>query len=166
MAFSSGQYSLQSSAMTFTKRTLFCFITAVIATSMRLSMATVYEVGDSQGWTIIGKVDYNHWASTKKFQVNDTLIFNYNKYHNVMQVSSQEYESCTVTSPIATLNTGKDSFTLSAPGDYYYICGIPGHCQIGQKVYIKVGSQTNGASPLYFMWFPMGLLGLCFFLIF
>lgn len=92
-------------------------------------------------------------------------VFNYNKYHNVMQVSSQEYESCTVTSPIATLNTGKDSFTLSAPGDYYYICGIPGHCQIGQNVHIKVGSQTNGASPLSFFWFSMGFLGFCFFFV-
>ncbi|KAH0729522.1 hypothetical protein KY290_000645 [Solanum tuberosum] len=70
--------------------------------------AVVYEVGDSQGW-IIGNIDYSQWASTKNFHVNDILVFNYNnKYHNVMQVSKQEYESCTITNPIATFNTGKD----------------------------------------------------------
>lgn len=104
-------------------------------------------------------------------------VFNYNKYHNVMQVSSQEYYSCTVASPIATLNTGKDSFTLSAPGDYYYICGIPGHCQIGQKVHIQVsGSQAKNVqgnaylskasvvSSHSFLWFSIvGMLGICFF---
>jgi hypothetical protein len=30
-----------------------------------------YNVGESDGWTI--GVDYNQWASTKKFQVGDTL---------------------------------------------------------------------------------------------
>ncbi|XP_019241060.1 PREDICTED: mavicyanin-like [Nicotiana attenuata] len=162
--------------MAFTKRTimLLCFI---MAASMGLSTAAVYDVGDSKGW-IVGNVDYNDWASSKNFQVNDILSFNYNnKYHNVMQVSSQEYYTCTVTNPIATLNTGKDSFTLSAPGDYYYLCAIPGHCQIGQKVHIKVdGSQAKSVqgnaylseasvvSSLSFLWFSvMGMLGICFF---
>ncbi|XP_016504782.1 mavicyanin-like [Nicotiana tabacum] len=163
--------------MGFTKRTimLLCFIMA--ANSVELSTAAVYEVGDSKGW-IVGNVDYNDWASSKNFQVNDILKFNYNnKYHNVMQVSSQEYYSCTVASPIATLNTGKDSFTLSAPGDYYYLCGVPGHCQIGQKVHIQVsGSQAKNVqgnaylskasvvSSHSFLWFSIvGMLGICFF---
>ncbi|MCD7455354.1 hypothetical protein HAX54_027928 [Datura stramonium] len=146
--------------------------------------AAVYEVGDSQGW-IIGNVDYSQWASSKNFQVNDTLIFKYNsKYHNVMQVSTEEYDSCTVTDPIATFNTGKDSITLPASGDYYYLCGIPGHCQIGQKFHIHIvdsqptsssqgsvnnnPSQTSVASSLSFLWYfsITGMLGFCFFLAF
>ncbi|XP_016648255.1 PREDICTED: mavicyanin-like [Prunus mume] len=37
----------------------------------------VYRVGDSNGWTSRGHVDYNEWASTKDFHVNDTLIFTF-----------------------------------------------------------------------------------------
>ncbi|XP_015163240.1 mavicyanin-like [Solanum tuberosum] len=136
--------------------------------------AVVHEVGDSQGW-IIGNIDYSQWASTKNFHVNDILVFNYNnKYHNVMQVSKQEYESCTITNPIATFNTGKDSITLQAYGDYYYVCGNPGHCQIGQKFHINiVGTSSQGsasvvASPLCFMLLItiIAILEFCFFLTF
>lgn len=49
---------------------LLCFIMA--ANSVELSTAAVYEVGDSKGW-IVGNVDYNDWASSKNFQVNDIL---------------------------------------------------------------------------------------------
>ncbi|KAK6802915.1 hypothetical protein RDI58_000699 [Solanum bulbocastanum] len=146
------------------------FITIMVASTT----AVVYEVGDSQGW-IIGNIDYSQWASTKNFHVNDILVFNYNnKYHNVMQVSKQEYESCTITNPIATFNTGKDCITLQAYGDYYYVCGIPGHCQIGQKFHINiVGTSSQGsasvvASPLCFMLLITisAILEFCFFLTF
>lgn len=48
---------------------LLCFI---MAASVELSTAAVYEVGDSKGW-IVGNVDYNDWAFSKNFQVNDIL---------------------------------------------------------------------------------------------
>ncbi|XP_060200345.1 mavicyanin-like [Lycium barbarum] len=98
-----------------------------------------------------------------------------------MQVSSPEYDSCTVRDPIETFTTGKDSITLPASGDYYYLCGKPGHCQIGQTVHIHVvasppptsqgsvinPSRTSVASPLTFVWFSiMGMFGFCFFLAF
>lgn len=35
--------------------------------------AAIYKVGDSAGWALIGNVDYNAWASSKTFQVGDTL---------------------------------------------------------------------------------------------
>ena len=39
-----------------------------------LSMAAVYNVGDSAGWTILGNgLNYQDWAATKKFFAGDTL---------------------------------------------------------------------------------------------
>ncbi|XP_055814634.1 mavicyanin-like [Solanum dulcamara] len=117
------------------------------------------------------------YTTAAVYEVGDSQVFNYNnKYHNVMQVSRQEYESCTITDPIATFNTGKDSITLPSSGDYYYVCGIPGHCQIGQKFHIHiVGTNSQGsvdnpsqtsvvASPLSYMWliFIISILELCF----
>ena len=46
---------------------------------------TVHNVGDSKGWTMMG-VDYEAWASSRTFQVRDSLIFENNKdYHDVRQ---------------------------------------------------------------------------------
>ncbi|ONH95631.1 hypothetical protein PRUPE_7G081300 [Prunus persica] len=101
--------------------------------------SSVYRVGDSDGWTSRGLVDYNKWASTKDFHVGDTLIFTYNnQFHNVMQVSDQDFESCNATSAISSYTSGSDTITLKRPGHYYFLCGAPGHCQAGQKVDIKV----------------------------
>ncbi|ONH95639.1 hypothetical protein PRUPE_7G082100 [Prunus persica] len=99
----------------------------------------VYRVGDSDGWISRGLVDYNKWASTKDFHVGDTLTFAYNnQFHNVMQVSDQDFQSCNATSAIAAYTSGSDTFTLKRPGHFYFLCGAPGHCQAGQKVDIEV----------------------------
>ncbi|KAH8514425.1 hypothetical protein Peur_058020 [Populus x canadensis] len=101
-----------------------------------------YNVGESDGWTI--GVDYNQWASTKKFQVGDTLVFNYNTmFHNVLQVTKQDYESCNVKSPVATFASGRDFITLDKAGHSYFVCGFPGHCQAGLKVAISVRASSS-----------------------
>ncbi|KAL3644870.1 hypothetical protein CASFOL_010050 [Castilleja foliolosa] len=101
--------------------------------------ASVYEVGDNAGWTIIGNVDYNTWASSKTFQIGDTLMFEYDRrFHNVLQVSRSDFHSCNAAAPISTYATGNDSIVIRNPGHYYYICGFVGHCQAGQKVDIRV----------------------------
>ncbi|TYJ14603.1 hypothetical protein E1A91_A10G128600v1 [Gossypium mustelinum] len=41
---------------------------------LRLSLAAVYKVGDSAGWTTIGNIDYKQWAATKTFQVGDVIL--------------------------------------------------------------------------------------------
>uniref|UniRef100_A0A2N9H0V7 Phytocyanin domain-containing protein n=1 Tax=Fagus sylvatica TaxID=28930 RepID=A0A2N9H0V7_FAGSY len=70
------------------------------------SMALVYKVGDNDGWSSLGHVDYAKWASTKNFHVGDALR--------------------------------EDLITLGSADNFYYLCGVPGHCQAGQKVGIKV----------------------------
>ncbi|KAL6532325.1 hypothetical protein OROGR_014295 [Orobanche gracilis] len=104
-----------------------------------VSDGAVYKVGDDAGWTTIGNVNYRDWASNKIFQLNDTIIFEYNPlFHNVMQVTHLEYRTCSVSSPISTLATGNDTITITTHGHHFYVCGAPGHCQLGQKVDINV----------------------------
>ncbi|XP_021812812.1 mavicyanin-like [Prunus avium] len=101
--------------------------------------SSVYRVGDFDGWISRGLVDYNKWTSTKDFHVGDTLIFAYNnQFHNVMQVSDQDFQSCNATSAISSYTSVSDTITLKRPCHYYFICGAPGHCRVGQKVDIKV----------------------------
>jgi len=79
-----------------------------------VSMATVYQAGDSAGWTRMGQIDSKDWAANKSFHVGDTVVFNYNyHFHNVKQVAHQDFESCNATSLIATCTGGFDGVTFS-----------------------------------------------------
>lgn len=74
--------------------------------------------------------------------------FKYNRqFHNVMEVSRQDFESCNSSSPILTYTTGYDSVELTAAGHHYFMCSIPGHCHAGQKLDIFVHCNANGPDP-------------------
>ncbi|XP_038887357.1 mavicyanin-like [Benincasa hispida] len=108
--------------------------------------ATVHKVGDSAGWTTLIPVDYAKWASSKQFHVGDSLLFKYNtEFHNVLQVTQEQFKSCNSSSPVASYNSGADSIVLKRPGTFYYLCGFPGHCQVGQKVEVKVTAGSSSA---------------------
>ncbi|KAG8477715.1 hypothetical protein CXB51_027703 [Gossypium anomalum] len=133
--------------MACTKRTLaFLLMLAFVG----VSLGAVHKVGDSTGWTSLGNIDYLKWASTKNFHVGDSLLFQYNpQFHNVMQVTHDDFQSCNGTSAIASYTSGSDSVTLKRPGHFYFLCGVPGHCQAGQKVDVLVKSSSKApiASP-------------------
>uniref|UniRef100_A0A803Q2B7 Phytocyanin domain-containing protein n=2 Tax=Cannabis sativa TaxID=3483 RepID=A0A803Q2B7_CANSA len=114
-------------------------VLAVLVLVLKLSMAAVYKVGDSSGWTTIGNVDYKLWSATKNFQVGDIIKFEYNaQFHNVMRVTHAMYKTCNASLPLETYTTGNDSITITTQGHHFYMCGVPGHCQGGQKVDINV----------------------------
>ncbi|XP_031256750.1 mavicyanin-like [Pistacia vera] len=119
----------------------------LMTTLFGVSLGTVYIVGDSTGWRV-GTVDYNKWASAKKFNVGDVIVFKYdNKLHDVKQVTHQAFRSCNATSAAATYTTGFDSITIKSYGHFYFLCSFPGHCQAGQKVDIRVIRDSLGPSP-------------------
>ncbi|KAF3437308.1 hypothetical protein FNV43_RR20061 [Rhamnella rubrinervis] len=96
---------------------------------------------------------YNQWASENRFNVNDTLNFKYKK-DSVMVVSEEEYEKCHSSHPLYFSNNGDSTvFELDRPGLFFFISGVAGHCQRGQKMIIKVlehaspsQSQTQNAT--------------------
>ncbi|KAK2404907.1 Cupredoxin superfamily protein [Trifolium repens] len=115
--------------------------------AMQISHAAVYKVGDSAGWTTLGNIDYKKWAATKNFQIGDTIIFEYSaQFHNVMRVTHAMYKSCNGSSPIATFTTGNDTIKITNHGHHFFFCGVPGHCQAGQKVDINVLKVSQVAS--------------------
>ncbi|TKY71188.1 Mavicyanin protein [Spatholobus suberectus] len=116
--------------------------------AFQVSHAAEHKVGDSAGWTIIGNIDYKKWAATKNFQVGDTIIFEYNaKFHNVMRVTHAMYKSCNASSPLTTMTTGNDTIKITNYGHHFFLCGVPGHCQAGQKVDINVVKVSAAAAP-------------------
>ncbi|KAG9456453.1 hypothetical protein H6P81_000961 [Aristolochia fimbriata] len=116
------------------------FVLFLLSAAVRVSVAKVYKVGESAGWTVgAANMDYKAWAASKTFRVGDTIVFEYNKqFHNVLQVNQSDFRSCNASSPIASHTSGNDSIAIKRKGHYFFICGFPGHCAGGQKVDIRV----------------------------
>uniref|UniRef100_A0ACD5VSF2 Uncharacterized protein n=1 Tax=Avena sativa TaxID=4498 RepID=A0ACD5VSF2_AVESA len=119
---------------------------AAIATLIHAVTAADYIVGDpAGGWQ--GKTDYKSWASAHSFAPGDTLTFRYSPYHNVVEVTRDDYEACSTANPVSFDNSGLTTVALTAPGKRYFICGGPGHCQNGMKVEVDVADRPAPTAP-------------------
>ncbi|KAJ8505276.1 hypothetical protein OPV22_006162 [Ensete ventricosum] len=103
--------------------------------------ATDYTVGDWQGW--VSGVDYNAWASSKTFDVGDTLFFRYNGLHTPAEAGEADYKACSASNSIQTSTDQSTKITLTKPGSRYFICGTPGHCSSGMKLAVTVAGASN-----------------------
>lgn len=70
-------------------------------------------------------------------------MFNYGAGHTVDEVSESDYKSCTLGNAISSDSSGTTSIALKTAGSHYFICGIPGHCDGGMKLSIKVGAAAS-----------------------
>ena len=125
----------------------------MIITSLQLQSTaaqTRHVVGDALGWTIPaqGAATYTVWASKRTFRVGDTLLFNFTTgIHNVAEVSQAAYGPCATTNTLSLNPNGPAVVKLTRPGNHYYICTVVSHCQIGQKLAIKVSPAATSATP-------------------
>ncbi|KAJ1392326.1 Phytocyanin domain [Sesbania bispinosa] len=102
---------------------------------------TEFEVGGKDGWVVPKSKDnsdmYNQWASQNRFKVNDTVRFKYEK-DSVLVVTEEEYGKCKSSRPLFFSNNGDTIYKFDRPGMFYFISGVSGHCDRGQKMIIKV----------------------------
>ncbi|XP_020967763.1 blue copper protein-like [Arachis ipaensis] len=94
----------------------------VLLMVMAVAYGAVYKVGDSAGWTTLGNIDYRKWSAPKNFQIGDTI-----------------------SKSLTTFTTGNDTIKITNYGHHFFFCGVPGHCQAGQKVDINVLRVSAGA---------------------
>ncbi|XP_072956171.1 basic blue protein-like [Typha angustifolia] len=114
------------------------FMVFLLVGAPRIASAVQYTVGDGSGWVYSG-VNYTSWAIGKRFQVGDTLVFNYtNGTHDVTEVGEAGYSQCITSPNSGVLTSGTDAVTLGSTGPKWFICGFPGHCDAGQKLAITV----------------------------
>ena len=59
--------------------------------------------------------------------------FKYMPYHNVLEVTEEDYAACNPGSPISTHSGGDTTFNLTATGTRYFICGIPHPAPLPQR---------------------------------
>ncbi|GJY63733.1 ribonuclease H-like domain-containing protein [Tanacetum coccineum] len=110
--------------------------------------AVQHVVGDSGGWTTFG--DYTTWASTKTFNVGDTLLFNYGSSHGVDVVSKSDYDNCVTSNALDSYSGGTTTVSLTQAGPMYFACPSFGHCSSGMKLAINVvsaGSNSPANTP-------------------
>ncbi|GMI78995.1 uclacyanin 1 [Hibiscus trionum] len=117
-------------------------IVALMAPS--ISLATDFVVGDDAGWGL--GIYYDVWAQGKQFFVGDNLVFQYTAgAHSVYKVTGDEFRNCTVPSNSSLGSfSGNDTIKLATAGNKWYICGVNGHCDGGQKLKITV---LDGGAP-------------------
>ncbi len=77
-----------------------------------------FKVGDSVNFTLVnvGSMPHN-WALTDNNSTSASVLFN-------AQVAS-------ATVPVQSNQTGNVVFTVTKAGDFYYICQVAGHVQLG-----------------------------------
>ncbi|XWS10012.1 hypothetical protein CRYUN_Cryun39dG0039000 [Craigia yunnanensis] len=104
-----------------------------------------FYVGGKDGWVLEPKEKYNNWAGKQRFQVNDTLIFKYEKgSDSVLLVHKDDYSNCNIKNPVKNMTSGSSEFQFPQSGPFYFISGKEGHCQKGQKLITVVMAVRNG----------------------
>ncbi|KAG5607751.1 hypothetical protein H5410_029243 [Solanum commersonii] len=106
-------------------------------------LTTNYIVGDSSGWDI--STDLDTWLVGKKFMVGDVLVFQYSSVHSVSEVTKENFAGCNTSNVLDSSKNGNTNFTLTKPGDRYFVCGNRLHCLGGMKLRVNV-ENVNGAA--------------------
>lgn len=63
-----------------------------------------------------------------------------------MAVTDAEYKKCNSTRPIFFSNTGNTVYRFNHSGSFYFISGVSGHCEKGQRMIVKVMSSEDSGS--------------------
>ncbi|OVA17599.1 Plastocyanin-like [Macleaya cordata] len=137
--------------MNRSSKTILLFFVIILCSSLQYFSVSSFEfeVGDTKGWIVPPANDsniYNKWASEKRFQMDDTIHFKYGK-DSVMLVTETEYKQCNSTHPIFFSNNGNTIFKFDRSGFFYFISGVSGHCERGQKMIIKVMAPEDDTPP-------------------
>ncbi|KAJ7540655.1 hypothetical protein O6H91_10G024700 [Diphasiastrum complanatum] len=101
---------------------------------------SIYVVGDSAGWSPGN--NYRLWEQNHTFVIGDTLVFNYAPQHSVLQVTQTGYQACNVSDVLKSYISGNDRVIVQ-DSSTFFICGTPGHCQIGMKLAIITASTPS-----------------------
>ncbi|RZC62033.1 hypothetical protein C5167_023787 [Papaver somniferum] len=109
------------------------------------------DVLDKEGWTVPTTGNdqvYRTWAAGRKFEVGDTLVFNFpTNAHDVAKVSMEDYDSCTASNQNNILKQGPARIPLNSTGPHYFICTISTHCKEGQRLAINVTDDSETETP-------------------
>lgn len=115
---------------------------------LQKSEGTEFIVGGAKGWDVSVAKSYNQWAEANRFQIGDSLVFNYDAgQDSVLQVTQDDYTNCNIQSPIKHYSDGHSVFQFDKSGPYYFISGNKDNCLKNEKlVVIVLADRSNSSS--------------------
>ncbi|RCV25141.1 hypothetical protein SEVIR_5G141000v4 [Setaria viridis] len=117
---------------------------AVLLAASSCAEGRDFHVGGRGGWAPDPAEPFNAWAERNRFQVNDTLVFRYNKdVDAVLVVSQSHYDACNTTEPILRLGGGDSRFVFNSSGPYFFISADTGRCKAGERLIVVVLAVRN-----------------------
>ncbi|ESW21704.1 hypothetical protein PHAVU_005G092700 [Phaseolus vulgaris] len=125
---------------------LFCVLFSVL---LMLPNCGAYEflVGGQKGWSLPSDSSsnpYNQWAQKSRFQIGDSLVFNYpSGKDSVIEVSSQDYGSCNTDAYSEKFSDGHTVIKLNQSGHHYFISGNKNNCLKNEKLEVIVLADRN-----------------------
>ncbi|XP_074284479.1 blue copper protein-like [Silene latifolia] len=125
-------------------------VIVVLATVSGICSAKSVVVGGNTGWTLPPSASfYSNWASQQNLLVGDVLVFNFPAgAHTVAEVSKANYDSCTTATTVGpVITTPPANITLTTSGSHYFVCTIPGHCGLNQKLTVSVTAAASAPTP-------------------
>ncbi|CAJ1956772.1 unnamed protein product [Sphenostylis stenocarpa] len=106
-----------------------------------------FVVGGLKGWSVPSDPNsnpYSQWAQKSRFQIGDSLVFNYPSGHDsVIQVSSQDYASCNTDAYNEKFSDGHTVIKLNQSGPHYFISGNKNNCLKNEKLVVIVLADRN-----------------------
>ena len=66
------------------------------------------------------------------------------KYANdsVFLVNHDDYKMCSTATPLSRFTDGDTKFKFDRPGFFYFVSGVPGHCEAGQRMIVGVVAHS------------------------
>ncbi|XVF77604.1 hypothetical protein PTKIN_Ptkin14bG0059300 [Pterospermum kingtungense] len=91
--------------------------------------------------------DHNQWAERNRFQIGDSLVFNYDPNNDsVLHVTNEAYNNCTAEAPLSKYTDGHTVFSFDHSGPYYFISGNKDNCQKNEKLIVVVLADRSNSS--------------------
>ncbi|GMN37162.1 hypothetical protein TIFTF001_006584 [Ficus carica] len=140
--------SSSSCSMFLFNSLMMLFFLFMIMNAPPLEASRDFKVGDDSGWLepdINNVTLYNQWAGKNRFQIGDSLVFEYSN-DSVLVVDKWGYYHCDNSKPIIAFNNGNSTVKLNRPGLFYFISGASDHCKKGQRMIVDVMSPRSPRS--------------------
>nr|GMD31902.1 early nodulin-like protein 1 [Ipomoea batatas] len=124
-----------------------CVILTALMWSSEGRPPRTFQAGGRDGWRLLPDDGLNRWAEKRRFRVNDTIAFEYEKgKDSVLVVRKRAYHHCNKTSPIHNMTDGFSTLKFTRNGHFYFISGYAQNCLNGQKLRLVVMSPNHRPS--------------------
>ncbi|KAJ0030646.1 hypothetical protein Pint_12512 [Pistacia integerrima] len=122
---------------------------SMMLTLLLLSFCEAKDIvvgGKTDAWKVPSSESdsLNHWAESSRFRIGDSLVWKYDaQKDSVLQVNKEAYVNCNTTNPIAEHKDGNTKVELDRSGPFYFISGVKGNCEKGEKLVVVVLSTRH-----------------------